>query len=227
MLAYAANRRTRRKLSPTALTLIIGGHAIALGLLITAKMDVTVFPRTTTKIFDVPLPKPPEDPTPPPPRQIEQQPQVQPPISRIDTVPPVIPLPIDTPLTPIGPPVTEIVPDVGKIIDTPLPQPIFNDQLPKAPVKVAARLVTPSDLLRPPYPDAKRRSDEEAVLRLRLTVDPRGRVTAVEPVGAVDPDFLAAARAHVLRHWRYRPATEDGRAVSTTLTVTLRFELED
>ena len=38
MLAYAANQRSRRRLSPSALLLIGAGHAIAIGLLITAKI---------------------------------------------------------------------------------------------------------------------------------------------------------------------------------------------
>jgi protein TonB len=50
-------------------------------------------------------------------------------------------------------------------------------------------------------------------------------VTGVEAVGPADPVFLAAARRHLLAHWRYRPATEDGRAVATSTLVTLRFEL--
>ena len=41
MLAYAAHRRPRRKLSPATLGLIIGAHAVALVLLVTARMDVT------------------------------------------------------------------------------------------------------------------------------------------------------------------------------------------
>ena len=36
MLAYAAHRRQRRKAHPATLTLIVGAHAVALGLLITA-----------------------------------------------------------------------------------------------------------------------------------------------------------------------------------------------
>ena len=81
--------------------------------------------------------------------------------------------------------------------------------------------------MRPPYPTDKLRLEEEATLKLKLTIDARGRVTAVEPVGAADPSFLAAARRHIIRAWRYKPATEDGRAVSTTLVVTLRFVLDD
>ena len=83
------------------------------------------------------------------------------------------------------------------------------------------------DQLRPPYPEAKRRLSEEAILRLRLAIDDRGRVVAVDPVGRADPAFLAAARSHLLRHWRYRPASEGGRAVAAGVTVTLSFRLSD
>jgi periplasmic protein TonB len=69
--------------------------------------------------------------------------------------------------------------------------------------------------------------EEEATLRLRLTIDVRGRVTAVEPVGPADPSFLEAARRHILRAWRYKPATEDGVAVPSTMTINLSFRLEE
>ena len=55
----------------------------------------------------------------------------------------------------------------------------------------------------------------------------RGRVTAVEPIGRAESAFLAAARRHIMAHWRYRPATSDGRGVATTLVITLRFRLDD
>jgi protein TonB len=70
------------------------------------------------------------------------------------------------------------------------------------------------------------RDGEEATLKLRLSIDERGRVIAVDPVGAADPLFLAAARKHLMARWRYQPATEDGRPVATTTTISLRFELE-
>jgi protein TonB len=73
---------------------------------------------------------------------------------------------------------------------------------------------------------AKLASEEEAVLRLRLTIDEQGRVTAVDPVGRTDAAFLASARKHILAHWRYRPATVDGRPVSSSTVVTLHFQLD-
>ena len=222
MLAYAAHRRQRRRLSPATLSLIIGGHAVALALLITARMEVTGPPEIVkTWIRNIPLP---QDPPPPPPEPLAQTPSPAP-QSHMTQTPAVIDLPRPGPAVDLGPP-TPMVPDIGPAIDRPLQPPVDIDS-PKAPVKIAARLSTPSDLLRPPYPETKRRLEEEATLHLRLSVDERGRVTAVEPVGTADPEFLSSARKHLIRNWRYRPATEDGRAVPSTLTITLRFRLED
>ncbi len=99
---------------------------------------------------------------------------------------------------------------------------------PKAdPVRLAARFATPDSAVKPPYPLDKRRAEEEATLRLKLSIDERGRVTAVEPIGAADPSFLEAARRHILRAWRYKPATEDGLAVPSSTVINLSFRLED
>ena len=61
-------------------------------------------------------------------------------------------------------------------------------------VRRAARFITPAEQVRPPYPVAKQRLEEEASLRLALAIDARGRATSVSPVGAADPVFLDAAR---------------------------------
>jgi protein TonB len=81
--------------------------------------------------------------------------------------------------------------------------------------------------VKPPYPLDKRRAEEEATLRLRLSIDERGRVTAVEPIGPADASFLEAARRHILRAWRYKPASDDGVAVASSTVVTLSFRLDD
>ena len=97
---------------------------------------------------------------------------------------------------------------------------------PPAPVRTGPRFMTPPSAVRPPYPESKISSEEEATLRLRLAIDERGRVIRVDPVGAADPAFLAAARRHLIARWRYQPATEDGRAVVSTTVITLRFQLD-
>jgi protein TonB len=93
-------------------------------------------------------------------------------------------------------------------------------------VRAGPKLLTPPSELKPPYPQAKLLAEEEATLKLRLTIDERGRVIAVEPIGRADPAFLEAARRHLIAHWRYKPASEGGRALSSTEVITLRFQLD-
>ena len=38
----------------------------------------------------------------------------------------------------------------------------------------------------------------------------------MEPVGRTDRSFLEAARRHLIASWRYKPATEDGKAVASS-----------
>ncbi len=226
MLAYAANQEGRRRLSPSALVMIAGGHAIAIGLLITAKMDIPLFPKPViTGTTFIPLEPPPQPDKPKPEPRVQQETQLVP-DSKVDRIPPIIQNSLPTENFDAGPAVSTQVPDIGPALEAKLPPPLPPLPTP-AVVKVGPRAATPADLLRPPYPESMRRTEEEAVLRLRLSIDPRGRVTAVEPVGAADPAFLASARSHLLRYWRYRPATEDGRAVASSLVITLRFELEE
>ena len=62
------------------------------------------------------------------------------------------------------------------------------------------------------------------MLRLRLTIDARGRVVAVEPVGRADRAFLAAARRHLLAPGATsrRPRTAARSARSTVDHLALR-----
>lgn len=216
MLAYAP-RPDRKQLRPATLGLIVLGHAGLLALVMTAKsgiMPVNPF-RPTVVTFE----PPPETPKPPPPKP---QPNPQPRNSQLDTVDPIIP-PIPTngptfeqlpePFPPTGPTIgTGTAPTPPLPLDPPI-------------VRKGPRFATVGDAVRPPYPIAKREAGDEASLRLRLTIDERGRVIAVDPVGRADPVFLDAARRHILRVWRYQPAMEGAKAVPSTATVTLKFEL--
>ena len=207
---------------PRTLLLVVGAHAVLLAAVMSAKMDLPIAQaptRTIVDLIDPPTPPPPE-PTPPEPRQ-------QPRDSVIDRPAPIVPAP---PLNmPSIDPAPLPLPDPGdtaignSVVPTPDPLPL---PIPD-PVRAGPRFATPADLVKPPYPSDKIRTEEEAVLRLRLSIDARGRVTAVEPVGQADRSFLAAARRHILAHWRYKPATEDGRAVASSTVISLAFQIED
>jgi protein TonB len=93
-------------------------------------------------------------------------------------------------------------------------------------VRKGPRFATSPEDVRPPYPEAMRAAEKEAVLRLRLSIDARGRVVAVEPIGKAEPAFLAAARRHILRVWRYSPAMAGDTAIASTTMVTLEFKLD-
>jgi len=216
---FAAKRR-----HPSALTLIVIGHAVLIAAVMSARMDLPLptLPQPT-KVELIPLPKPP-----PPPEPVRSQPRPEPRDSVIDQPRTIIPVPTpDVPgidqrpiqIQPIDP--GPIGPRLDPLPPQPQPQP--NLEL----VRTGPRFATPPHALRPPYPQSKLQSGEEATLRLRLAIDERGRVTSVEPVGSADPAFLEAARRHILARWRYRPATEDGRAVASSTVVSLRFELND
>jgi len=222
MLAYAADtpKTAQRTGSPKALTLIVAGHALALAAVLTAKPElIGINPDPPPIVVNIP-----DDP--PPPKPIDRvEPQPSRPnaqTSLIDLQPPIVdmdqqsPIQIDT-----GPSIADIGDVIGSgptsVIDPPR----------HVPVTTGLRLATSGEALKPPYPNDKLRAEEEATLRLKLTIDARGRVTAVDAVGAADPSFLAAARRHILRNWRYKPATEDGVAVPTTTVISLSFRLED
>lgn len=82
------------------------------------------------------------------------------------------------------------------------------------------------DDFKPDYPAAMRREDREGSVTLRVTIDARGRVIAVDALRATDPAFFEAARRHALRYWRFVPAKRDGQPVESQQTMTLQFRLE-
>ena len=223
MLAYAAHNRTAaRNRSPSALALILAGHALAIAAVMTAKMDlVTSTSFDPTTIFNVPIDPPP--PTPPQPPETKQQPK-RPTTQQsfIDDPATIVDMDATSPATSFDQGAT--IDDIASVIGSDFAATRIN---PPAPVRVAARFNTPEGALKPPYPNDKLRDEEEAVLKLRLNIDARGRVTSVEPVGPADASFLDAARRHIVRAWRYKPATEDGVAVSSSTVITLAFRLED
>jgi protein TonB len=220
MLAYAANRPVpgKRQSSPNALLIVISVHVALLAVLISAKMDIPGRLHPGPRLIDVPITPPPPPPTD---STIKTRPQqvdtwIDHPTTKVPTKP-IEDQQVDTGSTTI-----EIgrVAGSGTAVVTEIPRTIVT------PIHHDPRLLTPASELKPPYPASKLLSEEEAVLRLKLTIDENGRVVAVDPVGNADRAFLEAARRHLIAHWRYQPATEDGRAVSSSMVITLRFELD-
>ena len=219
MLAYAAHRRTiaQRRSAPHLMLAVIVGHVALIAVAMSAKMDLPERIRDATEIKFIPLPPPPPPNRPPP--KAEPKPSQ----STITRTPTIVPVPQPR-IDQLDPTPIPAIPSLPAIRPMPNPEPRIAPV--PAPVRVGPRFATPADAVRPPYPASKIASDEEAVLKLRLSIDPRGRVVAVEPVGRADPAFLAAARRHLLAHWRYKPATEGGRTIASSTVITLRFELE-
>jgi len=212
---FAAHRR-----HPRALLLIVGGHAVLIAAVMTAKMEMPArFIPDITRVTLLPSDPPPPEPLPPPPKAERTPPQN----SRLEAPDILVPLP-----TPDGPTVTDppmplppLPGPLGPSLEPTPPQPI-----PLVPVRAGPRFATPQHLIEPPYPADKQRLEEEAVLRLKLSIDERGRVVAVEPGGRTDRSFLEAARRHLIANWRYKPATEDGKAVPSSTVITLTFRIE-
>jgi protein TonB len=216
MLAYAASRPVvaDRPSSPSTLLIVIGLHAALLAVVVSAKMDLPV--RRVNRPIPVdliPQPKPPEA---KPPTRTSVQPQAS---SQIDHTDPLVPIDRVGPVT-----VDHTQVDPGPMVGPGTVQ-IFNPP-PQLPVRTDATLLTPAWDLKPPYPASKLASEEEAVLRLRITIDERGRVIAVESLDRADPAFLESARRHLLSHWRYKPAVENGRPVTSSTVIRLRFQLD-
>ena len=226
MLAYAANRPRAgvRQSSPNALLFIILGHIVLLAVAMSVKEGLPpIIKHGPTILIDVPIDKP------PPPNPIEtKQPNQQ---KNTATIPrenrpqPQLPTSAE-PQVPLGGPGTGQFGFFDGTSTSPLPP---LPPLPAAPsvgISRGATLLTPLTDLRPPYPQSKLLAEEEATLKLRLTIDEQGRVVAVDPVGRADPVFLASARRHLMAHWRYKPAMKDGEPVATSVVISLRFELD-
>ncbi len=219
MLAYAANRPVagKRESSPNALLLVISFHVALLALAMSAKMDFPKHITRTPPLINIPVPVPPvPDDNAKTPQPHTKKLSIERPADKAATAAPQPETGSDN----FAPPVDGGATNGEPIVSPPISQPSTTTFTHRD-----ARLLTPTSELKPPYPAVKLASEEEATLHLRLTIDENGRVAAVEPVGYADREFLDAARRYIISHWRYQPASEGGRAISTTIMVTLRFEL--
>ena len=207
--------------SPTGFMMVVLLHAAVFAALILIKGPAfvrTVYP--DTQIFDVPLPREP-DPIPPPPETRHPQPQQHQEV-------------IDHPETAVntngttGPAVDTH--SNTTVFDTGQPQRIelARVELPPPPVRRDAE-IDPAyrGALQPPYPASMVRLNLDGEVRVRVTIGPDGRVTAVQLISATNPAFWAVTEHQALTRWRFRPATVDGRPVESSKVMNLHFQLQD
>ena len=221
MLAYTSNRSAvgKRDSSPNALLLVISAHIALVAVVMSAKMDLPSRIKSEPPILVENWRKP------PPPTQPDTRPRIKQPTQLTplidDPVPTIKPVPLQRPDA--G---SDAGPDIALGGSGAGVTPIIPERPATLPIRHDPRLLTPMSELKPPYPASKLAAEQEATLHLRLTIDERGRVTAVDPVGYADREFLASARRYIIGHWRYDPASEDGRAIQSAITITLSFQLD-
>jgi protein TonB len=206
----------QKRNSPTSLALVILLHAGVLGAVIMIKSPVfeqLVRPPTKVRLIEV-------DPDPPPVRPPRAEPERESHITqtrqiiqterRDDTV-------IATWHPPQPPPFT------GTVIAPPPPPP-----LPPPPVRRAAELDPRfAGELQPPYPAEEHRAQREGRVQVRVTIAASGRVSAIVRLMATSDAFWRVTERQALNHWRFRPATVDGRPVADSKVMSLTFRLVD
>lgn len=222
-MAYIDTDRVRQP-GALALTLALNGAVVA-GLVAWNPSIIKDGP-TIIELID-PTKKPPPEPEPKPQPEVKPQPRSK--TTTIDLPPPT---PYPTPPQPEGPVVERnpqpAPPMPGGTGSAPAPQPQPEPQ-PKAeaaPVRVGPTLDARRSELQPPYPPALERAEVEGSVTVRIRIGADGKPVAIELVRADDPGFFRAARDWGMRNWRFKPATEDGRAVESVTTLTVRFEIK-
>jgi protein TonB len=210
--------------SPGSLAIVVALHGAAISALMLAKMEYERVPTVITKAYEV---KPDE---PPPPEKIEPVEPKQQAKSRIETVTPLIKAPVmhnlEIPEPKVGDPAPFIIPSIGRgevavPADPPLPPP----PPPAPPVREEAS-IDPRARLQPAYPPAEERAAVEGSVTVSVLIGTDGRVKRVEKVRAATDAFFRATEQQALRHWRFKPATVDGKPVESRKTMTVHFRLD-
>jgi protein TonB len=208
--------------SPFSLVIVVALHGAAIAALMLAKMEYERLPTVITNAYDV---KPDEPPPPVKPDPVEpKQRTVE---SRLDIVKPVINPPVFndvvTPQPRTDQPVTFDIAPIGPTVDVPpaLPKPEPKPE----PVRTEAQIDGRSRL-QPNYPPSEERASVEGSVTILVTIGVDGRVKAVERIRAANDAFYRATEQQALRHWRFKPATVDGKPVESRKTMTVHFKLD-
>jgi len=76
---------------------------------------------------------------------------------------------------------------------------------------------------KPPYPPEARAQRIEGVVMLLVGVDANGRVTSASVSQGSGHAMLDRAALEAVHTWRFSPATQNGRPVSSTVEIPIRF----
>lgn len=82
----------------------------------------------------------------------------------------------------------------------------------------------PLALPQPKYSDAARAEGIQGAVRVQLSIDASGKVTAVKVLKSLHPELDAAA-CEAVEAASFAPATRCGEAVATTITISIKFSL--
>lgn len=168
-------------------------------------IDVRILESAPPKQVDLPPPAPLPD---------LAQPKldiVPPPQIRIQTPPKTAAITVEQKIAPATPPVR---------VAKPAP-PVAASPKPTPAVSIEHTHTTP------PYPPLSRRLGEEGTVELKLAIGTNGRVRSADLVKSSGSERLdEAALTWVQSRWRYRPATSEGRPVSSETRVNVVFNLK-
>lgn len=210
----------QKRNSPTSLGLVILLHAALISAVVLIKSPAFTHAVNRTVIDFIPNAEdPPVDPPPPPPHT-----QPQHPLENIDHVVPQTDMNIPGPTVDTSHDNVVIASNDTGTGTVDIPQ--LPPDSPAIPVRRAAQ-IDPSSRLQPPYPPSEYRLQRDGRVQVQVTIGPDGRVTDVARISATSDAFWLVTREQALRHWRFRPATVDGRPVQETRTMSLVFRIVD
>jgi protein TonB len=205
----------QKRNSPSSLALVILLHAALLAAVIMIKGPQFIRDHHSIVVESYPV-----DPVPPPDRPPPRPPQPRQP-THIDEVHQIIDIQTTTQTATTIDDLPQLPPDRGTIVTPPADPPA-------PPVRRAAELDPRfAGELQPPYPAAEQRAQRDGRVQVRVTIAPSGRVSAIVRLTATSDAFWRVTEQQALNHWRFRPATVDGRPVEGSKVMTLVFRIED
>lgn len=212
----------QRRARAGSLTVVIALHATVLTALMLSKTEFATKAIKSLDVRNIPdTPPPPPEPAPPKMKEEVRKKTV------IDQVPPRIRVERPTEIALDRQPDLPLIFDpgpVGTAVPEPVPVPEPKLEPVPEPVRKEAQLLASSEL-QPPYPPSEQRAEVEGSVTIRIRIGTDGRVKSVEKVRGNNDSFFEATERQALRHWRFKPATLDGRPVESMKTMTVHFRL--